>query len=67
MLLEAWRDFESTSEAGTQEDRQSAVTAVETKMPKRVKRKRPLTTEDGLEVRAPRGAGQGRALLQWSL
>lgn len=42
----------SSSEA----DRAARVSEVEKKMPRRVKRKRPVTTEDGHEV----GAAQGR-------
>lgn len=41
MLLEAWRDFEKTATSAT------AVAEVEGKMPRRVKRKRPIELEDG--------------------
>lgn len=40
MLLEAWRDFERGTE-------RSQVSEVEAKMPRRVKRKRPIVLEDG--------------------
>ena len=43
MLLEAWRQFET--EAGGAGS--AAALAVEKKMPRRVKRKRPIYTEDG--------------------
>lgn len=49
MLLEAWRKFEKESLAsgfGSEE----AVQAVEEKMPRRVKRKRPIVLEDGTET-----------------
>eukprot|EP00877_Chromochloris_zofingiensis_P007788 jgi/Chrzof1/3262/Cz12g18090.t1 len=51
MLLEAWRSFEAGCSAfRSPEDVAKAVQAVEKKLPKRIKRKRPITTEDGLEV-----------------
>eukprot|EP00884_Botryococcus_braunii_P014025 jgi/Botrbrau1/22623/Bobra.176_1s0051.1 len=50
MLLEAWRDFEANTESGTPQERQQGLEAVERKMPKRVKRKRPILTEDGFEA-----------------
>lgn len=54
MLLEAWRSHETA--AGVSEaERATAVAAVEAKLPKRVKRKRPLTTADGLQVRGVKG------------
>lgn len=40
-------------------EREEAVAAVERKMPKRVKRKRPVRSEAGVEVRAGREAGGG--------
>lgn len=52
MLLEAWRGFEREV-AGSKSEGSgagSAVEAVERKMPKRVKRKRPIVTDDGLEA-----------------
>ncbi|CAL5221424.1 g3611 [Coccomyxa viridis] len=50
MLLEAWRSAEAQAESVSEEARAAAVQAVEKRMPKRIKRKRPITTEDGLEV-----------------
>ena len=49
MLLEAWRDFEKAKvrERLANED---DVQAVEKKMPRRVKRKRPVVLEDGTET-----------------
>eukprot|EP00899_Mesostigma_viride_P028523 jgi/Mesvir1/8856/Mv02752-RA.1 len=41
MLLEAWREFEA------RDGSESSLAAVTRKMPKRVKRKRPVTAEDG--------------------
>jgi crooked neck len=52
MLLEAWRDFESHGRSGAPEDRSRAVAAVEAKMPKRVKRKRPIVLDDGTKTGA---------------
>lgn len=46
MLLEAWRDFEKSS-TSTTTTKEHLIAAVETKMPKRVKRKRPIQLEDG--------------------
>ncbi|KAK9845191.1 hypothetical protein WJX84_006146 [Apatococcus fuscideae] len=56
MVLEAWRKLEqqnvSAAEPGsaTAADRQAALQAVEKRMPRRVKRKRPIITDDGLEA-----------------
>ena len=56
MLLEAWRGLEQQSLAAAPPgsaaaaDRQAALQAVEKRMPRRVKRKRPILTEDGLEA-----------------
>ncbi|KAG2447486.1 hypothetical protein HYH02_007413 [Chlamydomonas schloesseri] len=50
LLLEAWRDFEREQAASSEADRAARVAEVEKKMPRRVKRKRPVTTEDGHEV-----------------
>lgn len=47
MLLEAWRKFEQQAEATGQQQKTSAVAAVEKRMPKRIKRKRAIETEDG--------------------
>ena len=44
MLLEAWRAFEETIGGDDSDER---VAGVEKKMPRRVKRKRPIYTEDG--------------------
>lgn len=49
MLLEAWRSFEKQSyESGFGSS--DAVESVEKKMPRRVKRKRPIVLEDGTET-----------------
>lgn len=56
MVLEAWRGLEQQSVAAAEPgsagaaDRQAALQAVEKRMPRRVKRKRPILTEDGLEA-----------------
>ncbi|KAG2422724.1 hypothetical protein HXX76_015811 [Chlamydomonas incerta] len=50
LLLEAWRDFEREQAWSAEADRAARVAEVEKKMPRRVKRKRPVTTEDGHEV-----------------
>lgn len=50
MLLEAWRTYEQRAESSSQGQRQKAVEAVEKLMPKRVKRKRPVQTEEGFEA-----------------
>ncbi|GLC73188.1 hypothetical protein PLESTF_001345100 [Pleodorina starrii] len=50
MLLEAWKAFEQEQEWSSPADRASHVSDVEKKMPRRVKRKRAVTTEDGHEV-----------------
>ncbi|PNW73155.1 hypothetical protein CHLRE_14g621000v5 [Chlamydomonas reinhardtii] len=50
LLLEAWRDFEREQAWSSEADRAARVSEVEKKMPRRVKRKRPVTTEDGHEV-----------------
>lgn len=50
MLLEAWRKFEQQGEAGSEEQKGRAVNAVEQRMPKRIKRKRPIETDDGSNV-----------------
>ena len=47
MLLEAWRKFEQQAQATADQQKSSAVAAVEKRMPKRIKRKRPIETEDG--------------------
>ena len=47
MLLEAWRKFEQQTQATGDEQKTSAVAAVEKRMPKRIKRKRAIETEDG--------------------
>lgn len=47
MLLEAWRKFEQQAEATGQQQKTSAVAAVEKRMPKRLKRKRAIETDDG--------------------
>ncbi|KAF6258280.1 TPR-like protein [Scenedesmus sp. NREL 46B-D3] len=49
MLLEAWRDFEAAcSDFRRRDEVAAAVTAVERKMPRRIKRKRAITNEAGL-------------------
>ena len=57
MLLEAWKEFEAglaEAEGGAEGLPADEVAAnlekVQKKMPKRVKRKRPIRTEDGMEV-----------------
>lgn len=53
MLLEAWRAFEQRAAARQEEGGDGAaraVEAVEKRMPKRVKRKRPILTDEGLEA-----------------
>ncbi|KAK9915014.1 hypothetical protein WJX75_003619 [Coccomyxa subellipsoidea] len=50
MLLEAWRAFEAEAESHGEAQRAAAIAAVEKRMPKRVKRKRPIITEDGQEA-----------------
>ena len=56
MVLVAWRGLEQQSLAAAEPgskaaaDRQAALQAVEKRMPRRVKRKRPLLTDDGLEA-----------------
>ncbi|GMH39793.1 hypothetical protein BSKO_07691 [Bryopsis sp. KO-2023] len=50
MLLEAWREFEKNTISRDPEERAKAVDAVTKKMPKRVKRKRAVVTEDGMEA-----------------
>ncbi|KAG2493851.1 hypothetical protein HYH03_008067 [Edaphochlamys debaryana] len=50
MLLEAWKAFEGEQEWSDPAERSKRVAEVEKKMPRRVKRKRPITTEDGHEV-----------------
>lgn len=50
MLLEAWKEFEASQDWSSTHDRQQRVADVDKKLPKRVKRKRPVTTEDGAEV-----------------
>lgn len=50
MVLEAWRSMERAAAAASEEERRRLVGAVEAKMPKRVKRKRPLRMEDGRQV-----------------
>ena len=48
MLLEAWRDFEKqTTTAAAGAENVYRVSEVEAKMPRRVKRKRPIELEDG--------------------
>lgn len=51
MLLEAWRGFErGGAEAVPEQQRAAAVAAVERRMPKRIKRKRPIETDEGLDA-----------------
>lgn len=50
MLLEAWREFEAGCTSRPPDERARAVAAVEKKMPRRVKRKRPIVLEDGTEA-----------------
>ncbi|MEW5311125.1 MAG: hypothetical protein WDW38_002865 [Sanguina aurantia] len=51
MLLEAWKAHEAAGAAfRSAEDQATAVAAVAKHAPRRVKRKRPITTEDGMEV-----------------
>ena len=45
MLLEAWRAFEAHASTGA-----AGAEAVERRMPKRIKRKRPIVTEDGSDA-----------------
>ena len=47
MLLEAWRAFEAAASSRPAEEAARAVAAVEKKMPRRVKRKRPIVLDDG--------------------
>ena len=47
MLLEAWQRFEEQGMAGSEEQKVNAVKAVQRRMPKRIKRKRPIETDDG--------------------
>ena len=51
LLLDAWRAFEAGAEGIPEAERERAVAAVAKKIPKRVKRKRPVTTADGLQAR----------------
>lgn len=46
MLLEAWRSFEQSTATPSA----AAVAAVERRMPKRIKRKRPIQTDEGLDA-----------------
>ncbi|DBA78970.1 hypothetical protein WJX77_006390 [Trebouxia sp. C0004] len=48
MLLEAWRAFEADTVAA--EQRQTAVEAVERKMPKKLKKKRKVQTDEGMDA-----------------
>eukprot|EP00201_Polytomella_parva_P007276 CAMPEP_0175074526 /NCGR_PEP_ID=MMETSP0052_2-20121109/21371_1 /TAXON_ID=51329 ORGANISM="Polytomella parva, Strain SAG 63-3" /NCGR_SAMPLE_ID=MMETSP0052_2 /ASSEMBLY_ACC=CAM_ASM_000194 /LENGTH=865 /DNA_ID=CAMNT_0016342865 /DNA_START=39 /DNA_END=2639 /DNA_ORIENTATION=+ len=50
MLLETWQNFERGLPWATMEDRQSGVDAVAKKMPKRVKKRKPVIAEDGKQV-----------------
>lgn len=50
MLLESWRDFEAGCFFRSDADREKAIRVVEQKMPKKVKRKRPQKTADGVET-----------------
>ena len=59
MLLEQWKEFESglpliSDPSGlgflTEGERAANLEQVQKKMPKRVKRKRPVTTDEGVEV-----------------
>ncbi|MEW5300039.1 MAG: hypothetical protein WDW36_002999 [Sanguina aurantia] len=51
MLLEAWKAHEAAGAAfRSAEEQATAVAAVAKHAPRRVKRKRPITTEDGMEV-----------------
>lgn len=49
MLLEAWRAFEKNAKARDAQ-KVAAVQAVERRMPKRIKRKRPIETDEGLDA-----------------
>jgi crooked neck len=46
MLLEAWKVFEENA-SGASNEKKELIDVVDKKMPKRVKRKRPMYTEDG--------------------
>lgn len=48
MLLEAWRDAESSALAGTVAGDRAQLTAVEGKFPRKIKMKRPVFAEDGV-------------------
>jgi len=50
MLLEEWRNFERGAQSGTPEQREAAVAAVEKRLPKKIKRKRAIETEEGLDA-----------------
>jgi crooked neck len=50
MLLEAWRTFEQGVQSGDEAQREAGVQAVEKRLPKRIKRKRPIETEEGLDA-----------------
>ncbi|CAD7695161.1 unnamed protein product [Ostreobium quekettii] len=50
LLLEAWRAFEQESTSKSAEEKAKSVETVEKKMPKKVKRKRSIVTEDQLEA-----------------
>lgn len=50
MLLEAWRAFEQKAESASADQKDNAVNAVSRRMPKRIKRKRPIETDDGSNV-----------------
>ena len=59
MLLESWRAFEQKAESSSADQRAKAVQVVEKKLPKRIKKKRPVQTEEGfdagMEVRSSLG------------
>ena len=50
MLLEAWRSFERGASVASQQQRAGAVEAVEKRMPKRIKRKRAIVTDEGMDA-----------------
>lgn len=50
LLLEAWKEHEESQHYLPADERAANVEKVQRKMPKRVKRKRPVRTEDGMEV-----------------
>eukprot|EP01025_Chloroclados_australasicus_P053227 TRINITY_DN6247_c0_g1_i1.p1 TRINITY_DN6247_c0_g1~~TRINITY_DN6247_c0_g1_i1.p1 ORF type:complete len:429 (+),score=91.06 TRINITY_DN6247_c0_g1_i1:147-1433(+) len=51
MLLEAWKEFEQNVKGvQNEQERQQLIESVEKKMPRRVKRRRPVLAEDGTEL-----------------